>query len=451
MTQILVDTLILFINFFWQSYMQALIITMLFNIHCTQKQNLLYTVFFTIYFVSTKLLLPLELTSLNLIFSAILNVLLFKLIYSKKIKDGLLYHIILLLISIPTEAIAGLIVFKILGFETNIENVVGTIPVLLMINLWFSIAAGIIYFSKNKPKFDLFSNPEIANKNSLYINILLVVLIIAPNVMFYATNQYNYPIYLLIFNIIMNILLVINSIYNTYKNVQLEKKKQELKLAEQHNKTLNALLDSIRAFKHDYSNVVHSLGGYISFGDMNGLAKFYEGLSRETKKAGQLESISPTKITEPSVYTLFATKHEDARAKDILFSVETMYDYQKLSMPIFDFCKILGIFLDNAIEAAEETPEREINVSFRRSAADKVQIFTIENTYKDKNIDTEQIFEKDFSTKNRNSGIGLWEVKSIVDRNKNVDLITSKDKKFFTQKLIISEETLDEEIQNQQK
>ena len=116
-------------------------------------------------------------------------------------------------------------------------------------------------------------------------------------------------------------------------------------------------------------------------------------------------------------------------------------------MPIFDFCKILGIFLDNAIEAAEESDEREINIVFRRSAADKVQIFSIENTYKDKDVDTEKIFEKDFSTKNRNSGIGLWEVKNIVDRNKNVTLLTSKDKKFFTQKLIISEEILEENIQ----
>ena len=278
------------------------------------------------------------------------------------------------------------------------------------------------------------------------INILLVILIIAPNIMFYAANQYNYPLYLLVFNIIMNILLVALSVYNTYKGVQLEKKKHELKLSEQHNKTLNALVDSIRAFKHDYSNMVHSLGGYITFGDLEGLEKFYEGLSRETKKAGQLESISPIKITEPSVYTLFATKHEDARAKDILFSVETMCDYKKLNMPIFDFCKILGIFLDNAIEAAEESNEREINIVFRRSAADKVQIFSIENTYKDKDIDTEKIFEKDFSTKNRNSGIGLWEVKNIVDRNENVTLLTSKDKKFFTQKLIISEEIPEENI-----
>ena len=448
MTQILVDALILFISSFWQTYLQGVIIAMLFNIESTNRQHFLYAAIMSIYSATAKLLLPLEMSYMNSILVLFLMIVLFTAVYSRKIFQSLLYAFVVFLISIPTEAIAGLIVFKILGYETNVENVVGTIPVLLMINIWFTIVAAVIYLLKNKDKLTIMSNDNIVTQKSLYINIFLVVLIILPNALFYTTNQYNYPFLLLLFNIIMNILLVVLSVYNTYKNVQLEKKKHELKLAEQHNKTLNALLDSIRAFKHDYSNMVHSLGGYITFGDMEGLAKFYEGLTRETKKAGQLESISPTKITEPSVYTLFATKHEDARAKDILFSVETMFDYKKLNMPIFDFCKILGIFLDNAIEAAEESDEREINIVFRRSAADKVQIFSIENTYKDKDVDTENIFEKDFSTKNRNSGIGLWEVKNIVDRNKNVTLLTSKDKKFFTQRLIISEEILEENIPN---
>lgn len=442
MTQLLIDALILFIAFFWQIYAQILIITTLFNIETSHKKNILYTLIMTTYTVLGKLLIPLELSFINPILSFIFILLSFKLLFSRTIKECILYDLVIFLISIPTEAIAGLIVFKIFKFETNVENVIGTIPILLMINIWFTILTGIIYVFKNKSKLEFFFTPEMTNKNSLYVNILLVVLIIVPNVMFYATNQYNYPLYLLIFNIVANIILVVLSIYNTYKHVQLEKKKQALKLSEQHNKTLSTLLDSIRTFKHDYSNVVHSIGGYISFEDMEGLKKYYAGLTRETKKTAQLESISPQKITEPSIYTLFSTKHEDAYTKDILFCVETMYDYKQLAMPIFDFCKILGIFLDNAIEAAEESSEKEIHISFRRIADEKLQVFTIENTYKDKSIDTEKIFEKDFSTKNRNSGIGLWEVKNIVDRNINVNLITSKDDKFFTQRLFMSEELL---------
>lgn len=444
MTQTLINILILFIAFFWQAYMQALIITNLFNIEYKQKHNIFYSVSMTVYSLIAKFIIPLEFSFLNSVFSLILIVLLFSIIYKKNILQSTLYAFIIFLLSIPTEAIAGLIVFKVFNYTTNVENVIGTIPVLLMINIWFTIVAGIILLLKNKEAFAFFSTPEVANKKSLYINVLLVTLIILPNVLFYTTNQYNYPLFLLIFNIVMNILLVALSIYNTYESVQLEKKKEALRISELHNKTLTDLLDGIRTFKHDHANTIHAISGYLSFNDIDGLKKYFAVLEHDTKKNAQLESISPIKISEPSIYTLIATKYDEASKKDIFFRVETMYDYQKLAMPTYDFTKILGVLIDNAIEAAEECETKEINISFRRIATEQLQIFTIENTYMNKNINTEEIFEKDFSTKNRNSGIGLWEVKNLVDRNVNVNLVTSKDEKYFTQRLFISEILLDD-------
>ena len=101
------------------------------------------------------------------------------------------------------------------------------------------------------------------------------------------------------------------------------------------------------------------------------------------------------------------------------------------------FAKFFGILLDNAIEAAEETEEKVINVVVRESAKNNIQLISIENSYANKEIDTEKIFEKNYSTKHRNSGIGLWEVKNIIAKNKNVTLVTTKDEKLFKQELYI--------------
>ena len=65
------------------------------------------------------------------------------------------------------------------------------------------------------------------------------------------------------------------------------------------------------------------------------------------------------------------------------------------------------------------------------------QILYIENTYKDKNIDTQKIYEKAFSTKPINTGLGLWEVRKILKKNNNLNLFTSKNDKFFSQQLEI--------------
>lgn len=514
MTQTIIDILILFVAFFWQAYMQALIITQLFNIETTRTKNIIFSLILTIYSVYAKLAIPLSLSFLNSVFSLILLTLLFKFVYSRGIKESVVSTLIIFLVSIPTEMVSSALLFNLFKFDTNVENIVGMIPILTMANIWFTVIALVIYnlrkaFNhRSKPvlKEDVKTNTstnvetkantesddktdikadtktdtitensncnktevaqtitskevehktenekEIENtnkatpfKSSMYINIILVACIISPNIMFYTSNKYDYPLYLLIFNIVANILLVVLSIYDTYKCVQLERKKEALRISELHNKTLTDLLDGIRTFKHDHANTIHAISGYLAFNDIDGLKKYFAALDHDTKKSAQLESISPTKISEPSIYTLIATKYDVASKKDIFFRVETMYDYKKLAMPIYDFTKILGVLIDNAIEAAEECEIKEINISFRRITTEQLQIFTIENTYKNKAVDTEKIFEKHYSTKNRNSGIGLWEVKNIVDRNVNANLVTSKDEKYFTQRLFISEILLDD-------
>ena len=45
--------------------------------------------------------------------------------------------------------------------------------------------------------------------------------------------------------------------------------------------------------------------------------------------------------------------------------------------------------------------------------------------------------KKGYSTKENNSGFGLWEVRQILKKNKNLNLFTTKNNKFFTQQLEI--------------
>ena len=65
------------------------------------------------------------------------------------------------------------------------------------------------------------------------------------------------------------------------------------------------------------------------------------------------------------------------------------------------------------------------------------QLVIIENTYKDKNIDTFKIFEKAYTTKPNNTGLGLWEVNKILKKHDNLAIFTSKDDELFKQQLEI--------------
>lgn len=93
--------------------------------------------------------------------------------------------------------------------------------------------------------------------------------------------------------------------------------------------------------------------------------------------------------------------------------------------------------MDNAIEASKECDEKIINVYMRNDPKASRQILLIENTYENKKIDTEKIYEKGYSSKPHNSGLGLWEVRQILKRNDNLNLFTTKDEMYFRQQLEI--------------
>ncbi len=72
-------------------------------------------------------------------------------------------------------------------------------------------------------------------------------------------------------------------------------------------------------------------------------------------------------------------------------------------------------------------------ISFKQDA--QKQLLIIENTYNNKEVDTEKIFEKGITGKNNHTGLGLWEVRKIIKKNNNINLYTSKTDKFFSQQL----------------
>ena len=114
-----------------------------------------------------------------------------------------------------------------------------------------------------------------------------------------------------------------------------------------------------------------------------------------------------------------------------------LLDLNDLHMKIYEFGRILGILLDNAIQAAEHSTEKIINISFRKDSLNNRNIISVENSYANKNIDIDKIFEKGITEKENHSGLGLWEVRKILSKNNNVNLHTTKTDALFKQQLEI--------------
>ncbi len=179
------------------------------------------------------------------------------------------------------------------------------------------------------------------------------------------------------------------------------------------------------------------LDGYVNTNDMKGLSIYYSQLLGDCQKVNNLYTLSPEVINNPAIYSLLASKYHKADELGIKIHLEIFLNLNELNMKIYEFTRILGILMDNAIEAAYECDDKIINVEIRKDFKVNRQLLIIENTYKEKDVNIDKIYEKGFSSKPNNTGLGLWEVRQILKKNNNLNLYTTKNDIFFRQQLEI--------------
>lgn len=271
----------------------------------------------------------------------------------------------------------------------------------------------------------------------LIINMICALILIASQV--YVTYFYStiLPLYIALLTIVGLIIYTFISIYSIINVSKLETTSINLEEAQLYNKTLQMLQDNTRAFRHDFSNIVQGMAGFIDKNDMEGLKKYYSQLLEDIQHTNNLTTLSPEVVNNPAIYNVLATKYHKADQLGIKINLEAFLNMNDLHIKIYEFTRVLGILMDNAIEAAKECDEKVINVIFRKDSRRHMQLLIIENTYTNKDVNTDKIFEKGYSTKKGNTGLGLWEVRQILKKNNNLNLFTTKNDKFFTQQFEI--------------
>lgn len=363
-----------------------------------------------------------------------------KFIFKTTILKALLSEFIMIALSIVLE----LFMLKFYQTVLNLpyDNVM-TIPLYralftLSIYLCIYILYRIIRYFKFNIKLE---NMTRKNRILFIINTLLGILAIATQIYLMAFYSDKMPIYITITSILSLLAYFVISFYSLLSTNKLDTTTRDLEEAQLYNKTLTILHDSIRGFKHDFHNIVQSIGGYADRGDLEGLRVYYRQLLQDCGRTNNLTALNPEVINNPAIYNVLATKYHKADEIGVQINLGIFIDLNEIEkhMKIYEFTRILGILLDNAIEAASECENKIIHVSFRKEQNRRKLLVIIDNTYKNKDINVDKIYEKDFSTKSKetNSGLGLWEVRQILKKNNNLNLYTTKSEEFFSQQFEI--------------
>lgn len=305
-----------------------------------------------------------------------------------------------------------------------------------LLNLMIISIFNVITFKK----FNLQNYLDTLSMKNIRLLLIILAAYIFPQIIIFAIKYYSYPLSLLLINT-LQLLLVSILIFFYFKNIlKNQKMAANYSNMEWHNKTLSKIVDSVRIQKHDYNNTIQALNGYIATKQYDKLPEFINSLTRECNNINTLSVIDPMIINEPSIYGIVCAKYFIADKNDIKYDIEILSDISKISFPKPELSRIIGILLDNAIEATQKIQNKYVKLEIRydsKKSANLIRIINTFDTTEDINLTT--IYEKGVSSKKVKSGLGLWEVKKLVSKQKNAQIFPLIENNIFIQTLIIED------------
>ncbi|MEB8125519.1 GHKL domain-containing protein [Staphylococcus succinus] len=322
--------------------------------------------------------------------------------------------------------------------ETSLIFNILYLIIFAIITLFFSFIAR--FFMNQLLRSDL-------SLNKIYLSIVGTLLLIAllllysyvPNkIMSFADIKFVVVMYAVF--IITIAILIITISFSIIRQIQYKRNMQEIENYYKYTLQIENINNEMRKFRHDYVNILSTMSEFIRESDMDGLKKYFneeilpmqDSMQMNTIKINGIENL---KVRE--IKGLLTTKILQAQEKSIRISIEVPEPIERIDMPIINLSRVIGIVLDNAIEASEKIEDDPlIRIAFIKDNDDSV-MFIVMNKCEPNMPRIHTLFQENFSTKGKNRGLGLSTLKELTDATSNVLLDTTIDNDYFIQKVEI--------------
>lgn len=364
-----------------------------------------------------------------------------KFLFSEKLKVSFMTTFFTQLINILAELIYSIIVVCVFGMEINLA----TYPVFVIFFADIYVSMFLIFFTKLKFVRKLY---EALIKFSKLLNLKVFLTILLPVILIfnsylaaihYELNEF----YLILINngciyVVTIILLSLVSKENEY-----------LKMSDKYNTTLNSLreyediLDNYRISSHENKNQLLTIRSMVHKNNKKTIGYLDELLKNKLKDD---EKIMHETLLIPSgglrglIYSKLLFMKLNKISYNLNFSkkiktVDLIHNIE--DSDIIDICQVIGVYIDNAIDATINQKGKFINIEMYLENLDLV--ISISNSYTNK-ININKIDQKGYTTKFGSHGYGLSLVKQILESNKKLTNEKIISKNVFTQVLKIKME-----------
>ncbi len=328
-----------------------------------------------------------------------------RLIFKIDLKEVFINVVIIAITSLILDIISSNVLF----FVPNINDLNDSVILKVLVSLFSSLALLFIYNSKMLNYIEKIKQC-IKNFVNFYIFSLLIIFILSLICYFRSIDLANIP---LIFTAIISLVfiliclkIIINDKYNN--KVLLEKNKNLKDSYKAYSETLEECKELNHNLKNDLYSLKASLPKKYQTQANNLIIKYnkdYDWINRIDEIPEGLQGIIYLKINE-------------AAQKKVKIILNTIKNIDALEKDYLDLCSIIGILIDNAVEASKNAKSKlvEINITETKNDIYIKIINKFTNT-----IDLNKIGKKNYSTKEYKSGLGLNYIKKVKNNNIKVN------------------------------
>ena len=304
------------------------------------------------------------------------------------------------------------------------------------INIYVSFLVVLIFKSKTTKLISKFLKN--IKDNSIVINSIIIVIIM---ILTTIESYMKLPIQLLL---LTNTLISAFFILLIYKFTEAKNKYNIIN--KKYQTSINslqeseAMIDKFRVNTHENKNELLTIRNMIKNNDKKTIEyidKLVDNKIKDNEKIMYQTSKIPEGGLRATIYSKLCVmdKYKIKYKLDIAKNVRTVDLINLDEELILNICKILGVFMDNAIEAVKNLKKKEIKIELY--VIENELYIDITNNYK-KNIDLSKIGRERQTTKGEEHGYGLLLVNKIVNENKQyLENEKSINGEYFTQTLII--------------
>ncbi|VYT89143.1 GHKL domain-containing protein [Clostridium paraputrificum] len=236
---------------------------------------------------------------------------------------------------------------------------------------------------------------------------------------------------LILLSILSFVLLVIFLSVDIFKQF---KKTEEDKLRSRYNEVLEEYFEKMRADSHEYKNHLNAIYGVLQVGDYDQIKDLVKGYIQNVSNEDHLIELS--KINNQLIRALIYSKISYATSIGINFKYYIKSSLKDINVSDSELVIIISNLLNNAIEASSESDDKyvELTLSKKNNKYDIMVKNSVNNGYF---INVSEMFNYGYSSKGDERGVGLYNVRNIVQNNGG-EILIDIDEDIFTIEIKIS-------------